>query len=125
MRAFNISHACIHVTLNVTAAAAAVETTPDCGALSDFVAPSFGSLPNVPLLRVTNDLAYRIKVYQIESEGNTPFLRYTLEHGSWVELGGFRSGVWIATNDTDYIEPINGECYYIVDGNFYFNIHLG
>ena len=120
---FNISHG---YTLNFTAAAAAaIEATPDCGALSDFVAPSFGSLSNPPLLRVTNDLAYSIKVYQIESEGNTPHWRYTLEPGSWVELGGTRSGVWIVTKDTDYIEPIDGQCYYIVDGNVAHSINLG
>ena len=119
---YNISHG---YTLNFTAASAAIETPPDCGVLSDFVAPSFGSLSSPPSLIVRNDLAYSISVYQIESQGNAPYRRYTLEPDSFKELGGTTSGVWIVTKDTDYIEPIYGQCYYIVDGSQADSIHLG
>ena len=99
------------------AAAAAVETTSDCGYLADFVTPCFTPQISPPSLIFRNHLPYSIKLYQIENEGDAPRMRRNLGAGTAMNFGAPNSGLWIVTTESGHIETINGQCYYIVEGD--------
>ena len=108
----------LHVELfTAGAAAAAVETTSDCGYLADFVTPCFTPQISPPSLIFRNHLPYSIKLYQIENEGDAPRMRRNLGAGTAMNFGAPNSGLWIVTTESGHIETINGQCYYIVEGD--------
>ena len=108
----------LHVELfTAGAAAAAVETTSDCGYLADFVTPCFTPQISPPSLIFRNHLPYSIKLYQIENEGDAPRMRRNLGAGSAMNFGAPNSGLWIVTTESGHIETINGQCHYIVEGD--------